>query len=255
MPIPQPLQAHALTATTDLERFGVYHNNSRYDPESLGFSEITDGFKFLPDDHYSRSSSRKRALGKLDVIANSEDYSQLSFVTHATTPYFQDSKHNPELGGIGRVFSPLPFDLLGNQFLMRVTESLIRELSPLLVPQGPEIKFRFNYHMIRMYATPNSTSRSTPPGLHKDGERFITTILFNRENCKGGQNLVTNNEKTPIKIFTLSEPGASYTIDDKDVWHSVSPVRSKDRTAPGIRDVMLIDTIPMDGQTDSRIIT
>ena len=102
--------------------------------------------------------------------------------------------------------------------------------------------YRLNVHLIRMVATHDQPCNTSPPGLHKDVEKYIAVYLLGRTNANGGENVITDNSKKTLDRFELRDCGAGYIIDDDAVWHALTPVYTPaGERNRAFRDVLAVD--------------
>lgn len=201
-------------------------------------SMLQPTFKQLGRDRYYRDGDRRRALSKLDVRVRQEDY-EIEVVAQSDD-YYQSLEYNPTIGGILRRYEPVPSTALSSPVLLDFVVSHL-ELFP---ETAPGAVYRVHVHLIRMAATPGLSCDTSPPGLHKDGEKYIAVYLVDRRDVTGAENLIANNHKTIRDRFVLTNPGEGYVIDDDVVWHALTPVSVEDDRNYGFRDVLLIDFCP-----------
>ena len=85
---------------------------------------------------------------------------------------------------------------------------------------------------------------ASPPGLHKDGEKYIATHLLGRCGAQGGEVIITDNDKHEMDSFTMREPGECYVFDDDRIWHMLTPVAVLDGNQYAYRDTLAFDMLP-----------
>ena len=101
-----------------------------------------------------------------------------------------------------------------------------------------------NMHVVRFTATPGRPCDTSPPGLHKDGEKYIATHLLSRCGAQGGEVVITDNDKQEIDRFTMHESGECYVFDDDRIWHMLTPVAVQDGNQYAYRDTLAFDMLP-----------
>jgi len=101
-----------------------------------------------------------------------------------------------------------------------------------------------NMHIIRFTATPGRACDTSPPGLHKDGEKYIATHLLARCGAHGGEVIITDNEKHEMDRFTMRELGECYVFDDDRIWHMLTPVAVLEGNQYAYRDTLAFDMLP-----------
>lgn len=194
----------------------------------------------LPRDQYARDTYRYRSLNQYHLRVVEDGLALLSDAG-VISPYLQTASYNPEFGGLPRRYERNP--------VLRPTNAALGEILRAIVPALWMVArcqdFTINVHQIRYLALPNSDARNSPPGYHKDGERFISVHLLARRDIDGGANCVADNSGSTIGRFELSQAGDCFLIDDEKVWHSVETMTVGPRAIWGARDILLIDYIPL----------
>ena len=197
----------------------------------------------LPSDLYAKEANRRRTLNRfvLEVISPAEALLQPS---SSDSLYCQSENYNPELGGIARHYEQGAVACLNNIVLQEIFSAFALSLCRIASFSTAIRKFCINVHHIRYSASAGSPARNSPPGYHKDGERFISVHLLDRRNLLGGMNRIADNKRKEIAEFTLQEPGECFLIDDEKVWHSVDEMTIAPGATLGTRDILLIDYLP-----------
>jgi hypothetical protein len=85
---------------------------------------------------------------------------------------------------------------------------------------------------------------TSPPGLHKDGEKYIATHLVGRCGAQGGEVVITDNDKQEMDRFTMRESGECYVFDDDRIWHMLTPVAVMEGNQYAYRDTLAFDMLP-----------
>ncbi len=157
-----------------------------------------------------------------------------------STPYVQLEKYNTTLGGQPREYAPLPHAIAGAAGVHKMIAYHLRYL-PL---SAVGTRYLVNMHVIRFTATPGRPCDTSPPGLHKDGEKYIATHLLGRCGAQGGEVIITDNDKHEMDRFTMREPGECYVFDDDRIWHMLTPVAVLDGNQYAYRDTLAFDMLP-----------
>jgi hypothetical protein len=160
--------------------------------------------------------------------------------TDESTPYVQLEKYNTTIGGQPREYAPLPQTIAGTAGVRRMIAYHLRYL-PL---SAVGTRYLVNMHVIRFTATPGRPCDTSPPGLHKDGEKYIATHLLGRCGAQGGEVIITDNDKHEIDRFTMRESGECYVFDDDRIWHMLTPVAVLDSNQYAYRDTLAFDMLP-----------
>lgn len=192
----------------------------------------------IPRDSYYDGGDRFRSLNRLR--AEIVDGGVNVWPIDENAPYVQLEKYNTTLGGQPRQYAPLAPAIGGT---MGVRKIIAYHLSYLPVSK-PGTKYLVNMHVIRFTATPGRPCDTSPPGLHKDGEKYIATHLLGRCGAQGGEVVVTDNDKHELDRFIMHEPGECYIFDDERVWHMLTPVAVMEGNQFAYRDTLAFDMLP-----------
>ena len=192
----------------------------------------------LPRDQYYSTGDRFRSLNRFEAeiladgvrIGRGDD----------REPYVQLAAYNPALPGTRREYQPLPDAIADTPGIRRLIAWHLMNL-PLSVPGAA---YRVNLHVIRFAATPGRPADTSPPGLHKDGEKYLATHLLARCGAAGGEVVITDNQRRELDRFTLRELGECYVFDDERVWHMLTPVSTGEGSRFGYRDTLAFDLLP-----------
>lgn len=192
----------------------------------------------LPRDQYYEEGDRYRSLNRFraEIVEGGVKVWPLE----ESTPYVQLRKYNTTLGGQPREYAALPQATAGSVGVHKMIAYHLRYL-PL-----SEVGTRYfvNLHVIRFTAGPGRACDTSPPGLHKDGEKYIATHLLGRCGAQGGEVIITNNDKREIDRFTMREMGECYVFDDERIWHMLTPVAVRDGNQFAYRDTLAFDMLP-----------
>jgi hypothetical protein len=192
----------------------------------------------IPRDKYYDGGDRYRSLNRLraEIVENGVKV----WATEETTPYVQLEKYNTTLGGQKREYAPLPHEIANSPGVHKMIAYHLRYLP--LSTLGT--KYMVNLHLIRFTARPGRPCDTSPPGLHKDGEKYIATHLIGRCGAKGGEVVITDNDRHEIDRFTMHEAGECYVFDDDRVWHMLTPVAVLEGNEFAYRDTLAFDMLP-----------
>jgi hypothetical protein len=192
----------------------------------------------LSRDKYYEGGDRYRSLNRLraEIVEGGVKV----WLSDESAPYVQLKKYNTTIGGLPREYAPLPAAIAGS---IGVRKMIAQQLHPLpLSTVGT--KYLVNLHLIRFTATPGRPCDTSPPGLHKDGEKYIATHLVGRCGAQGGEVIITDNDKHEIDRFTMREMGECYVFDDDRIWHMLTPVAVMDGNQFAYRDTLAFDMLP-----------
>jgi hypothetical protein len=199
---------------------------------------LADAAWSIPRDNYYDEGDRYRSLNRLraEIVEGGVKV----WSTDENTPYVQLKKYNTTLGGQQREYAPLPQAIAGTVGVRKMIAYHLRNLP--LSARGT--RYLVNMHVIRFKATPGRPCDTSPPGLHKDGEKYIATHLLARCGAQGGEVIITDNDKREIDRFTMRELGECYVFDDDRIWHMLTPVAIREGNQYAYRDTLAFDMLP-----------
>jgi hypothetical protein len=192
----------------------------------------------LPKDQYYEGGDRFRSLNRFQAQIDAGGVSVRP--SDDTQPYVQLEKYNPTLGGQQREYAPLAPQIAHSRGIRKIISQHLMYLP--LSKLGTS--YLINMHVVRFAATPGRPCDTSPSGLHKDGEKYLATILLARCGAKGGEVVITDNDKREMDRFTLREAGECYVFDDDRVWHMLSPVEILEGSQFAFRDTVTFDLLP-----------
>ena len=149
-------------------------------------------------------------------------------------------KYNTTLGDQPREYAPLPLAIAAS---MGVRKMIAHHLHYLPL-SAVGTSYLVNVHLIRFTATPGRPCDTSPPGLHKDGEKYIATHLLGCCGACGGEVIITDNDKHEMDRFTMRECGECYVFDDDRIWHMLTPVTVREGNEYAYRDTLAFDMLP-----------
>jgi hypothetical protein len=200
--------------------------------------ELADAAWSMPRDKYYDGGDRYRSLNRAQ--AEIVEGGVKVWFTEESTPYVQLKKYNTTIGGQPREYAPLPQEIAGSIGVRKMIAQQLHSLP--LSTVGT--KYLVNVHLIRFTATPGRPCDTSPPGLHKDGEKYIATHLVSRCGAHGGEVIITDNDKHEMDRFTMRETGECYVFDDDRIWHMLTPVAVLEGNQYAYRDTLAFDMLP-----------
>jgi hypothetical protein len=233
-----PVEANARSRNDLLER-GFSRQPLRVDLDiARALDALSHAAWSIPRDKYYTGGDRYRSLNRLraEIVEDGVNVSLLE----ENTPYVQLEKYNTTLGGQPREYAPLPQELVSAPGVRKLIAYHVSYL-PL---SSLGTKYLVNLHVIRFTATPGRPCDTSPPGLHKDGEKYIVTHLLGRCGAAGGEVVITDNDKHEIDRFTMREAGECYIFDDDRIWHMLTPVAVMEGNQFAYRDTLNFDLLP-----------
>jgi hypothetical protein len=233
-----PVEANARLRNELVER-GFSRQPLRVDLEvARALETLAHAAWSLPRDKYYDGGDRYRSLNRLR--AEIVEGGVTVWPIEESTPYVQLKKYNTTLGDQPRQYAPLSREIADS---MGVRKMIAYHLQYLPLSQIAT-RYLVNMHVIRFTATPRRPCDTSPPGLHKDGEKYIATHLLGRCGAQGGEVIITDNDKHEIDRFTMHEPGECYIFDDDRIWHMLTPVAVLEGNQFAYRDTLAFDILP-----------
>jgi hypothetical protein len=233
-----PVETNAASRNDLVER-GFTRQPLRVDEElALTLEALSHAAWSIPRDKYYDGGDRYRSLNRLQAEIVEGGVNVWS--TDENTPYVQLEKYNTTLGGQPREYAPLPQAIAAAAGVRKLIAYHLSYL-PLSVVGT---RYLVNMHVIRFTARPGRSCDTSPPGLHKDGEKYIATHLLGRCGAQGGEVIITDNDKHEIDRFTMRESGECYVFDDDRIWHMLTPVAVLDGNQYAYRDTLAFDMLP-----------
>jgi len=192
----------------------------------------------LPRDQYYPSGDRYRSLNrfKAEIVEGGVRI----WPCDNSDPYVQLEKYNTTLGGQPRKYAPIPKDIAESAGVGKMIAHHLMYLP--LSTHGAT--YSVNMHVIRFAATPARPCDTSPPGLHKDGEKYLATHLLARCGASGGEVIITDNSKRELTRFIMHELGECYVFDDDRIWHMLTPVETLETNQFAYRDTVTFDLLP-----------
>ena len=233
-----PVEANAMSRKNLVER-GFTRQPLRVDVEvARTLEELSHAAWSIPRDQYYDGGDRYRSLNRLraEIVEGGVKV----WATDESTPYVQLEKYNTTIGGKPREYAPLPQAIVDTAGVRKVIAYHLRYLP--LSTVG--MKYLVNMHVIRFTATPGRPCDTSPPGLHKDGEKYIATHLLGRCGARGGEVVITDNDKREMDRFVMHECGECYVFDDDRIWHMLTPVAVLEGNQYAYRDTLAFDMLP-----------
>lgn len=197
-----PVETNA-RSRNDLIARGFSRQPLRVDQDvARTLEELSHAAWSIPRDKYYAGGDRYRSLNRLraEIVEGGVNV----WLTDESVPYVQLEKYNTTLGGQPREYAPLAPAIAGSVGMRKMIAFQLQSL-PLSLPGT---KYLVNMHLIRFTATPGRPCDTSPPGLHKDGEKYIATHLLGRCGALGGEVVITDNDKREIDRFTMHETGS-----------------------------------------------
>ena len=234
--VPVGLDVHA---RSEIQEHGFTRRRLRIDMDmARALGELAHAAWSLPRDEYYGAGARFRTLNRLRarVVAGGVEVS----LCDDGRPYVQLAKYNTALGDQPRKYAPLPAAMAGS---VGVRKLIAHHLMYLTLSEIGKT-YSVNMHVVRFAATPSHPCDTSPPGLHKDGEKYLATHLLARCGAGGGEVVITDKDRRELDRFTMREAGECYVFDDERVWHMLTPVEILAGNQFAFRDTLTFDLLP-----------
>jgi hypothetical protein len=200
--------------------------------------ELAHAAWFLPKDQYYESGDRYRSLNrfKAEIVEGGVRV----WPCDDSIPYVQLEKYNTTLGGQPRKYAPVSKEIADTVGVRKMISHHLMYLP--LSTVG--VTYSVNMHVLRFAASPSRPCDTSPPGLHKDGEKYLATHLLARCGAQGGEVVITDNDKREVSRFNMRELGECYVFDDDRIWHMLTPVETMPANQFAYRDTVTFDLLP-----------
>lgn len=152
-------------------------------------------------------------------------------------PYEQPKYINGLNGGVARLFDPLESSFVSDPLLNRLLDWLTFLYDQC---EGVPRHWNIRLHPYRIVANSEQAGNPTPEGLHRDGVDYIVSMLVQRNNVKGGETTITDNQGQVLWQRTLQRPLDTMIGQDNQTMHAVTPVTPVEAGVEAWRDVLVI---------------
>jgi hypothetical protein len=152
-------------------------------------------------------------------------------------PHFQALDYNPLNGGIARWFEPITPEVADGP-AMRTILGFCRSFFGSMA--AGTRAWRAEVHQFRIEARPGEEGQPTPEGSHRDGVDYVLVLLIHRRNIASGTTTIHGRDGQQLGDFTLTEPLDAALLDDRRVYHGVTPVRAIEPAVAAHRDVLVV---------------
>jgi hypothetical protein len=151
-------------------------------------------------------------------------------------PHYQTVDYNPLNGGVARYFAPILDDLHHSLTLAALLEFGNRVFSQI----SGNSQWHIELHQFRIEARDGSDGKPTPEGVHRDGVDFVIVVMIKRINIESGATTIFDLEHHLLGEFMLRETFDTALVNDRRVYHGVTPITQLDPGQEAFRDVLVI---------------
>jgi hypothetical protein len=195
--------------------------------------EFLDSWGRLEQDQYMADGGkyRKRRHATYAIQNAGEAASLMPY-----QPHYQTADYNPLNGGVARYFAPILDDLHHSLTLAALLEfgnSIFSQISG-------NYHWHIELHQFRIEARDGKLGKPTPEGVHRDGVDFVIVVMIKRVNIDSGATTIFDLDNSLLGEFTLREPFDMVLVNDRQVYHGVTPISPLDTNAEAFRDVFVI---------------
>ena len=187
----------------------------------------------LGDDRYLAARGRHRRRRHAVFTADADG----AIRREPHQPHYQSLAYNALQGGIERWFEPLDPAIADGASLRRIL-AFCRDGFGALAPKTRN--WRIEVHQFRIEACADAAGEPTPEGVHRDGVDYVLVLLIDRENIERGTTTVHAPDGRELGQFTLVQAFDAALLDDRRVFHGVTPVVPKDPAQAAHRDVLVV---------------
>ena len=151
-------------------------------------------------------------------------------------PHYQTEDYNPLNGGVARYFAPILDDLHGS-----LTLAALLELGNRLFSQmAAHHQWHIELHQFRIEARDGKMGKPTPEGVHRDGVDFVIVVMIKRVNIDSGATTIYNLDHELVGDFMLRDTFDMVLVNDRELYHGVTPITPLDPQREAYRDVLVI---------------
>lgn len=151
-------------------------------------------------------------------------------------PHYQTVDYNPLNGGVARYFAPILDDLHRSPTLAALLELGNRVFSQL----SGNHQWHIELHQFRIEARDGRDGKPTPEGVHRDGVDFVIVVMIKRVNIESGATTIFDLDHRLVGEFMLLDTFDTVLVNDRRVYHGVTPITQLDPAREAFRDVLVI---------------
>ena len=151
-------------------------------------------------------------------------------------PHYQTVDYNPLNGGVARYFAPILEDLHQSVTLAALLEFGNQVFSQI----SGNNQWNIELHQFRIEARDGRLGRPTPEGVHRDGVDFVIVVMVKRVNIDSGATTIYDLDNRLVGEFTLLQAFDMALVNDRKLYHGVTPITQIDPEQEAFRDVLVI---------------
>jgi len=195
--------------------------------------KFLDSWNRLEQDQYMADGGKyRKRRHAVYAIQNSAEPARLM----PYQPHYQTVDYNPLNGGVARYFAPILDDLHQS-----ATLAALLEFGNLVFSQASgNHQWHIELHQFRIEARDGRLGKPTPEGVHRDGVDFVIVVMIKRVNIDSGATTIFDLDNRKVGEFMLLETFDMALVNDRKVYHGVTPITPLDVGAEAFRDVLVI---------------
>ena len=151
-------------------------------------------------------------------------------------PHYQTVDYNHLNGGVARYFAPIVDELHRSVTLAALLEFGNRLFSRM----SGNHRWHIELHQFRIEARDGRLGKPTPEGVHRDGVDFVIVVMIRRHNIESGATTIYDLENRLVGEFTMRDCFDMVLVNDRRVYHGVTPITQLDGQQEAYRDVLVI---------------
>ncbi|MEO8453115.1 MAG: 2OG-Fe dioxygenase family protein [Gemmatimonadota bacterium] len=175
---------------------------------------------------------RRRRFGAFSVTAD-------AIVRKPHQPHYQGRDYNQLNGGIDRWFDPITDPIAAHPVTHRILTLCRTAFAGASGRQAPNA-WDVEMHQFRIEPDATHEGKPTPEGMHRDGVDWVLVALVARHNVAGGVTAIGDQDQRPIGTMELHDPLDAVFLDDRRVWHGVTPLHASRPGEPAYRDALVV---------------
>ena len=198
-----------------------------------GDPDFLDSWNRLEEDQYMADGGRYRKRRHATYAINGAGQSAELMPYQ---PHYQTVDYNPLNGGVARYFAPILDNLHQS-----VTLAALLEFGNQVFSQISTVsQWHIELHQFRIEARDGKLGKPTPEGVHRDGVDFVIVVMIKRVNIDSGATTIYNLDNQLVGEFMLREAFDMVLVNDRKVYHGVTPINQIDPDAEAFRDVLVM---------------
>jgi len=198
-----------------------------------GDQAFTDSWNRLEEDRYMADGGKyRKRRHAVYAIQNPGEAARLM----PYQPHYQTLDYNPLNGGVARYFAPILDDLHHSPTLAALLEFGNRVFSRI----SGNHQWHIELHQFRIEARDGKLGKPTPEGAHRDGVDFVIVVMIKRVNIDSGSTTIFNLDHQLLGEFMLRETFDMALVNDRRVYHGVTPITQLDAACEAYRDVLVV---------------